>query len=305
MLLQELPFLGSRFVHVSDLHGHSFRPAVFALFRRPKIQLARCAEGWSHMIKLENVSKFYCGSAAVEGVSATIDRGKTTVLIGPSGSGKSTLLSLIIGLALPDSGAIMIDGGKLTSRSAILLRRRMGYVIQDGGLFPHLTARQNVELMAKELGWPANKRTTRLEELAALASLPLPALDRYPSELSGGQRQRLSLIRALMLDPDILLLDEPLGALDPMIRTELQDELKAIFQRLAKTVVFVTHDLAEAAFFGEKIILMQGGRVIQQGPFHDLATRPNEPFVTRFLHAQTRRLATLREANLFSEKCVR
>ncbi|UZX12922.1 ATP-binding cassette domain-containing protein [Methylocystis sp. MJC1] len=270
---------------------------MFALFRRPKIQLPMRGRP-SVMIKLENVSKFYGDSAAIEGVSVTIDRGKTTVLIGPSGSGKSTLLSLIIGLALPDRGAITIDGNPLTSRSAVLLRRRMGYVIQDGGLFPHLTARQNVELMAKEVGWSAEKRLRRMDELAALASFPPPALDRYPGELSGGQRQRVSLMRALMLDPDILLLDEPLGALDPMIRTELQDELKAIFRRLAKTVAFVTHDLAEAAFFGENIILMQGGRVIQQGEFRDLVTRPSDPFVTRFVHAQMRRLATLGESRM-------
>ncbi|MGJ0507053.1 MAG: ATP-binding cassette domain-containing protein, partial [Methylocystis sp.] len=129
---------------------------------------------------------------------------------------ESTLLSLMIGLDSPDRGVITIDGRPLTPRSARALRRRIGFVIQDGGLFPHLTARENVELMAKEAGWPAEKRNARLGELAALTSMALPALDRYPLELSGGQRQRVSLMRALMLDPDILLMDEPLGALDPM-----------------------------------------------------------------------------------------
>jgi osmoprotectant transport system ATP-binding protein len=134
-----------------------------------------------------------------------------------------------------------------------------------------------------------------LDELAALTSFPARALTRYPVELSGGQRQRISLMRALMLDPDILLLDEPLGALDPMIRTELQDELHGIFERLAKTVVLVTHDLAEAAFFGETIILMHRGRIIQEGQFDDLVARPSAPFVTRFVKAQMSRLVTLRE----------
>ncbi len=254
------------------------------------------------MIRLENVSKFYEGSVVIDGVSLTIDRGRTTVLIGPSGSGKSTLLSLMIGLVAPDRGAISIDGSPLTRRTAVLLRRRMGYVIQDGGLFPHLTARENIELMAKEAGWPVERRRARMEKMAMLASFPALALDRYPAELSGGQRQRVSLMRALMLDPDILLMDEPLGALDPMIRAELQDELHAIFQRLGKTVVLVTHDLAEAAFFGETIVLMSQGRIAQQGQFADLFERPAEPFVTRFVNAQTSRLAALRETAMHKER---
>ena len=252
------------------------------------------------MIQLENVSKSYGGSVVIDSVSLTIDRSKTTVLIGPSGSGKSTLLALIIGLESPDRGAITIDASPLTPRSALLLRQRMGYVIQDGGLFPHLTARQNIELMAKEAGWPAERRRERLDELSLLTCFPPPALDRYPLELSGGQRQRVSLMRALMLDPDVLLMDEPLGALDPMIRAELQDQLKAIFQSLAKTVVLVTHDLGEAAFFGETIIVMHRGRVVQQGQFRDLIKRPIEPFVSQFVHAQMRRLATLNEQAMAS-----
>jgi len=180
------------------------------------------------------------------------------------------------------------------------LRRRMGYVIQDGGLFPHFTARQNVALMAKEAGWPAKRRRERVEELVALTCFPASALDHYPVELSGGQRQRVALMRALMLDPDILLMDEPLGALDPMIRAELQDELKAIFQSLAKTVVLVTHDLGEAAFFAETIILMHQGRVVQQGQFSDLIERPIDSFVSHFVHAQLRRLAILNERAMAS-----
>jgi len=245
------------------------------------------------MIRIESVSKSYGGSIVIDCVSVTILGGKTTVLIGPSGAGKSTLLGLINGIESPDEGTVTIDSNPLTPQSALLLRRKMGYVIQDGGLFPHLTARQNIDLMAKEAGWPPNRRRARVEELCALTRFPVSALDRFPVELSGGQRQRVSLMRALMLDPDILLMDEPLGALDPMIRAELQDDLKGIFLSLKKTVVIVTHDLSEAAFFGDTIILMHEGRVVQRGQFRDLIDRPADSFVGQFVHAQLRRLATI------------
>jgi osmoprotectant transport system ATP-binding protein len=245
------------------------------------------------MIRLESVSKSYGGSIVIDRVSVTILGGKTTVLIGPSGAGKSTLLGLINGIESPDAGTVTIDSNTLTPQSALLLRRKMGYVIQDGGLFPHLTARQNIDLMAKEGGWSLSRRRARVDELCALTRFPANALDRFPVELSGGQRQRVSLMRALMLDPDILLMDEPLGALDPMIRAELQDDLKGIFLSLKKTVVIVTHDLSEAAFFGDTIILMHEGRVVQQGQFRDLIDRPAVSFVGQFVHAQLRRLATI------------
>lgn len=247
------------------------------------------------MIRLENVSKSYGGSIAVEHAALVASGRRTTALIGPSGSGKSTLLSLIVGLETPDEGTIEIDGLLLTPQSAQRLRRRMGYVIQDGGLFPHLTARRNIDIMARELGWPVGRREARLDELCALTRFPSAALDRYPLELSGGQRQRVSLMRALMLDPDVLLMDEPLGALDPMIRADLQDDLKSIFERLAKTVVLVTHDLGEAAFFADKIILMNHGRVVQQGCFAELVECPAEPFVREFVRASLRRIAEMNE----------
>jgi osmoprotectant transport system ATP-binding protein len=242
------------------------------------------------MIKLRGVSKAHNGVAAVERVDLVLAARRTTALIGPSGSGKSTLLGLIVGLDTPDEGAIEIDGRLLTPRSAQHLRRRMGYVIQDGGLFPHLTARDNVRLMARELGWPLDRQKSRLEELCALTRLPSATLDRYPAEMSGGQRQRVSLMRALMLDPDVLLMDEPLGALDPMIRADLQEDLKAIFERLAKTVVLVTHDLVEAGFFAETIVLLNRGRIVQQGSFRELLDSPADAFVGQFVRASTRRL---------------
>lgn len=255
----------------------------------------------ANMIRLDNVTKSYGGLVAIDSVTLAIPQGKTTALIGPSGSGKSTVLALIIGLESPDDGEIVIDAHSLTPRSAPILRRRMGYVIQDGGLFPHLTAQENISLVANEAGWPPKRRKERLDDLCLLTRFPPAALDRYPVEMSGGQRQRVSLMRALMLDPDILLMDEPLGALDPMIRADLQDDLKIIFQNLAKTVVLVTHDLSEAAFFSDRIILMNRGHVVQQGQFRDLIERPADPFVGEFVHAQLRRLTMISEQAMASK----
>ena len=166
------------------------------------------------------------------------------------------------------------------------MRQRMGYVIQEGGLFPHLAVRDNVTVMARYLQRDADWIAHRLADLAQLVRLPMNLMSRFPAELSGGQCQRVSLMRALMLDPELLLLDEPLGALDPMIRYELQQELKSIFAKLGKTVVMVTHDIAEAAFFGHTLVLMREGRIVQTGPFKALARTPAESFVTRFINAQ-------------------
>lgn len=243
------------------------------------------------MIRFDGVTKSYNGAPAINDLSLALKAGQTVALIGPSGCGKSTLLSLLVGLITPDRGAVTIDGTTLTASSALRLRRRMGYVIQDGGLFPHLTARENVVIMARELGWSADRRRDRLEELRTLTRLSPDTLDRYPVELSGGQRQRVSLMRALMLDPDIVVLDEPLGALDPMIRADLQDDLKAIFLALGRTVLLVTHDLAEAAFLGDRIVLMNRGRIEQDGNFQELLDRPASTFVQQFVKAQDRRFA--------------
>jgi len=223
----------------------------------------------------------------------TADAGRTTVLIGPSGCGKSTVLRLMLGLIKPDDGQVLFDGVPYNRENTQALRRRMGYVIQDGGLFPHLTARNNVLLPAKYFGWKAERIRARLAELRGLTRFPADALDRYPVELSGGQRQRVAIMRALMLDADALFLDEPLGALDPMVRAELQKDLREIFRGLGKTVVLVTHDLAEAAFFADVIVLMSNGRVVQASyaGLGELARAPAEPFVTQFLDAQRTVLA--------------
>jgi osmoprotectant transport system ATP-binding protein len=238
------------------------------------------------LLDLRGVRKAFDGQAAVRDVTLDVPRGRTTVLLGPSGCGKSTLLRLMAGLLAPDAGEVIFDGVPLTAASARGLRQRIGFVVQDGGLFPHLTARGNVTLLARHLGHPRDGVERRLAELLELTRLPADLLDRYPVQLSGGQRQRVSLMRALLLDPPLLLLDEPLGALDPLIRSDLQADLRRIFRTLGKTVVLVTHDLGEAAFLGDDIVLLQEGRVVQRGPFADLTGRPADPFVTRFVNAQ-------------------
>jgi osmoprotectant transport system ATP-binding protein len=238
------------------------------------------------MFALRGVLKVYAGRTALGPLTLAVPPGRTTVLIGPSGCGKSTLLRLLIGLVEPDAGEITFDGQRVTPATARAVRLRVGYVIQDGGLFPHFTARGNVTLMARHLRRDADVTATRLTELADLTRFPADGLDRYPHELSGGQRQRVGLMRALMLDPDALLLDEPLGALDPLVRTDLQAELRDIFRRLAKTVVMVTHDLGEATYFADRVVLLRDGQVVQQGSPADLWHRPADAFVTRFVQAQ-------------------
>ena len=237
-------------------------------------------------IQLVGVSKRFGGAAALHPLDLRFDPGKTTVLIGPSGCGKSTILRLIIGLLQPDTGTIAFDGQEITQATIGSLRPRVGYVIQDGGLFPHLTARDNVLLMARQLGRPNEKMETRLNELCELTRFPADALARYPVELSGGQRQRVSLMRALALAPELLLLDEPLGALDPLVRAALQQDLKEIFRRLSQTAILVTHDLAEAAFLGDRIVLMNEGTVLQSGTIAELREQPASEFVTEFINAQ-------------------
>lgn len=238
------------------------------------------------MIHLDNVSKHYGSAVAVDAIGLEVKAGQTTVLIGPSGCGKSTLLRLMIGLIQPDEGTVYFDSEPLDTHNVTTIRHRMGYVIQEGGLFPHLTGRGNAALLARHLGWNDTRVDDRIRELADLVQLPEARLDQYPTELSGGQRQRVSLMRALMLDPDVLLLDEPLGALDPMIRADLQDDLRAIFRRLNKTVVLVTHDIGEAGYFGDEVILLRSGRIVQQGQMHDLVHHPADPFVESFISAQ-------------------
>lgn len=250
------------------------------------------------MIALEGISKKYGEKAALQPTTLEFNQGVTTALIGPSGCGKSTMLRTIAGLEAPDAGRVVIDGRALDLRNAASMsaeRRAMGYVIQDGGLFPHLTAERNVTLVARWLGQDESKVRARTFELADMVRLSRDTLARYPQALSGGERQRVGLMRALMLDPKLLLLDEPMGALDPITRYELQAELRAIFDRLKKTVVLVTHDLAEAAYLAKSIVVMKAGAVIQVGSFAELRDTPRDPYVRDFVRAQ-RPPETSREA---------
>ncbi|MFN9369497.1 MAG: ATP-binding cassette domain-containing protein [Planctomycetia bacterium] len=238
------------------------------------------------MIVLEGVTKRWGGRPVLDPISLAVPRGRTTVLIGPSGCGKSTLVRMIVGLVAPDEGSISIDGRRLTADSLPALRRRIGYVIQDGGLFPHLSGRDNVGLLARHLGWDPPRIAARIADLAALTRLPASALDRFPAHLSGGQRQRLGIMRALMLEPAAVLLDEPLAAVDPLVRYELQEDLRHIFRAAGTTVLMVTHDMGEAGFFGDELVLLGGGRIVQRGTLRDLIRTPADDFVRRFVGAQ-------------------
>ncbi len=237
-------------------------------------------------IEIEGLSKSYAGVPALDVERFRLDPRETLALIGPSGCGKSTMLRLIVGLLRPDRGRVMVGGTPMTPESRRAIQLRIGYVIQEGGLFPHLTAAENVALAARDQGWGEDRVRARVDELIELTQIPRALLPRYPGQLSGGQRQRVALMRALMLDPEVLLLDEPLTALDPMIRSDLQRELKTVFQRLRKSVLFVTHDMAEAAFVAGEMAIMRAGRILQRGALRDLVRNPADPFVTEFIRAQ-------------------
>jgi osmoprotectant transport system ATP-binding protein len=240
------------------------------------------------ILALVGVSKRFGATTALAPTDLNVETARTTVLIGPSGCGKTTVLRLMLGLLEPDAGQVLFRGTPLGRENVLGARTQMGYVIQDGGLFPHLSALDNVRLMARYRRLPEAHIRQRVTELTELVRLPESALARYPGELSGGQKQRVALMRALMLEPELLFLDEPLGALDPIVRADLQDDLARIFERLGKSVVLVTHDLAEAAFFGHVLVLLQAGEVVQKGSLEDLVARPATPFVTRFVRAQRR-----------------
>lgn len=241
------------------------------------------------MLELRGVSKSYGSLQAVQPTDLCVAKGDCLVLIGPSGCGKSTLLRLVVGLIEPDDGTVVFEGQPLRRDNLRAIRHRIGYVIQEGGLFPHFTARANIALLAEHLGWNKARIGARITELAELTHFPEEGLDRFPAQLSGGQRQRVALMRALMLDPDVLLLDEPLGALDPMIRRELQRDLRDIFRSLGKTVMMVTHDLNEAGYLGDELALMRHGAIVQRGTLSDLESTPATAFVADFVTAQTHR----------------
>jgi osmoprotectant transport system ATP-binding protein len=238
------------------------------------------------MLQIRTLTKKFGSLAALDQVSLSLEPNKTHVLLGSSGSGKSTLLRAILGLVACDEGSIQINGTLVSALSAKERARQIGYVPQDAGLFPHLTSEDNMTLVARSLGWDRAKLKDRMQRLNQIVQLDDALFTRYPSELSGGQKQRVALLRSLFLDPPLILMDEPFAALDPLVRADIQTEVKSLFSRLEKTVVFVTHDVGEAHFLSDNIVLMDQGRVIQQGKLQDLVDRPAGPFVTRFLQAQ-------------------
>jgi len=237
------------------------------------------------MIELDAVRKVYPGGqVALHEVSLRVAAGTTLALLGPSGCGKTTLLKLINRLLEPTAGRVVIDGEDSATLDPVALRRRIGYVVQEAGLFPHLTAADNAAVVPDLLGWPAERQRLRVHELFALLGLdPAQIAARFPSQLSGGQRQRVGLARALAADPSILLMDEPFGALDPLIRARLQDEFRDLQARLAKTVVIVTHDVDEAFRLADAVAVLDAGRVVQIGTPAEIRRAPASPFVAAFI----------------------
>jgi osmoprotectant transport system ATP-binding protein len=238
------------------------------------------------MISLEHVTKRYLetGAAAVDDLSLQIPEGTTIALIGPSGCGKTTTMRMINRLVDPTMGRILVGGEDVTQMNPILLRRRIGYVIQQVGLFPHMTIAHNIAAVPKLLGWDAARIARRTEELLHLVGLdPKEMLNRYPRQLSGGQRQRVGVARALAADPPVLLMDEPFGALDPIARTRLQAEFRQILKQVRKTVVLVTHDLDEATRLGDRIAIMNSGKIVQYDTPDAILSRPADAFVESFV----------------------
>ncbi len=243
------------------------------------------------MITIENVSKKFGGKTVLQSLSLALEEKKVHVLIGSSGSGKTTLLKILAGILAPDEGQVRLFHNLLSQKASSQLEQDFflsyGYVIQNGGLFPHLTAKKNCLLAVYNHNLGAEEEQKRLDWLVELVQLDPELLDKFPRQLSGGQQQRVGIIRALMNRPKFLLFDEPLGALDPLVRSELQQDLEVIFEKLQTTVFFVTHDMNEAAFFGDTITLLHEGRMVQHGVLQDLVKNPSDPFVTRFIQSQT------------------
>jgi len=234
------------------------------------------------MIEFHQVSKAFAGKEAIRNLSLKIEKGSFTVLIGTSGSGKSTTLKMINRLVEHDSGEIRFAGEPIEQMDARALRRRIGYAIQSIGLFPHWNVAKNIATVPSLLGWPREKIAARVEELLALLNLDSQLASRYPHQLSGGQQQRVGGARGLAADPELLLMDEPFGALDPVNRQALQQEMLRIQQLSGRTVVLVTHDIDEALTLADQLVLMDGGEIVQQGRPIDLLTQPASDFARQF-----------------------
>lgn len=236
------------------------------------------------MIEFRHVSKDFHGKVVLSDISMEIPTGELTVLIGPSGCGKTTTLKMINRLLSPSSGEIWIDGKNIETLDKVQLRRRIGYVIQQGGLFPHMTIRENIEIIARlAKGDPQaiSRKTNQLMEMVDLD--PAEYLDRYPTELSGGQQQRIGVIRALANDPEVVLFDEPFSALDPVTRSSLQDELVSMHEKMGKTMVFVTHDMDEAIKIADRICIMRNGHILQFDTPEQILKHPADDFIASFV----------------------
>ncbi len=235
------------------------------------------------MVRFENVSMSYAANEVLHSLNLHIPEGKLVVLIGPSGCGKTTTLQLINRLIVPTEGKIFVNGRDISTVDPVELRRGIGYVIQEIGLFPHMTIRQNIEIVPKLLGWDEKRRLERTRELLKLVNLDEQYLNSYPANLSGGQQQRIGLLRALAAEPPIILMDEPFGALDPITRESLQDEIMALQRKLHKTIVFVTHDMDEAIKIADIIVLMKDGVIVQAASPEQLLSSPANEFVEQFI----------------------
>lgn len=236
------------------------------------------------MIEVRSLSKAFGASPVLQALSLDIHAGELLVLVGSSGSGKSTLLRLLNRLLEPDRGSIHLQGEDIRLCAPELLRRRLGYVIQSVGLFPHWTVAENIGAVPQLLGWPKARIRARVDALLALLQLPAAAYaQRYPHELSGGQQQRVGVARALAADPDVLLMDEPFAALDPLTRSSLQQALREIHARSGKTIVLVTHDIDEALRLGTRLVLLDQGRIVQQGTPQAILRAPANDWVREFV----------------------
>jgi osmoprotectant transport system ATP-binding protein len=239
------------------------------------------------MIEFQTASKTYGQSQVLQGLTLAVEAGETVVLIGPSGGGKTTALKLVNGLVQPTSGTVLVDGRSVTEWDLLALRRSIGYVIQEVGLFPHWTVAANVGLLPRLLGWGAGEIDRRVNELLELVALdPGEFRPRYPKELSGGQAQRVGVARALALKPGILLMDEPFGALDPLLRAQLQQELLRILAEVHTTTLLVTHDLPEAFRLADRIAVLVDGQLQQVDTPADLRRAPQSEFIRRLMAAE-------------------
>ncbi|MDQ3401009.1 MAG: ABC transporter ATP-binding protein [Chloroflexota bacterium] len=255
-------------------------------------------------VEFRDVTKRYEGASgargAVQALTFTVPAGEICVLVGPSGCGKTTSLKMTNRLIEPTSGTILIDGKDVMSEDPVALRRRIGYVIQQVGLFPHQTIAENVATVPRLLGWPAARVQERVAELIELVGLDTTYAPRYPAQLSGGERQRVGVARALAAEPPLMLVDEPFGAVDPIVRERLQDEFRRLHQRLGMTVIFVTHDIDEAIKMGDRVAVMRAGTLVQYAPPAELLEQPADDFVARFVGADRglKRLALIAVGDL-------